>query len=60
MHDLVYLYARERAHAEDNEQRRNAAVYRLLAFYVTHCRAAADHIDRKVAPSARSPIFSDP
>lgn len=57
MHDLVYLHARERARDEVSEQLRHAAVHRLVVFYVTHCRAAADHIDRKVLPDARSPIF---
>jgi DNA-binding SARP family transcriptional activator/tetratricopeptide (TPR) repeat protein len=49
MHDLVKLYASERAQAEEDEVERAAAVDRLLAWYLH----TADAADRMLIPGRR-------
>ncbi|RKT54010.1 AfsR/SARP family transcriptional regulator [Saccharothrix australiensis] len=40
-HDLLRLYARERARAEETPERRDRASHRLYAWYTAHAEAAA-------------------
>lgn len=50
-HDLLRAYARERAHTEDPEQERTAALQRLLDHYLYTCYAA----NQRLAPGRLLP-----
>ncbi|MFK4089219.1 AfsR/SARP family transcriptional regulator [Kribbella sp. NPDC020789] len=53
LHDLLRLYARERAQAEETEAERTAALTRLYSFYLSAADAAADRLDATLPRLAR-------
>jgi tetratricopeptide (TPR) repeat protein/transcriptional regulator with XRE-family HTH domain len=66
LHDLLRLYASERAEAEDGASCRDAAVVRLLDWYLEAARAAADLLYPQMLrlastrpPSGLPPSFTD-
>lgn len=55
MHDLLHLYATDQAvHDADRE----AALERLLDFYLATARSAEQHLDRRLLPAERSSRFA--
>ncbi|GHH42168.1 SARP family transcriptional regulator [Lentzea cavernae] len=56
-HDLIDLYASERVNQEHSPEERDEALVRLLDHYLKVSHAAADHLDRRAAATARSARF---
>lgn len=56
MHDLMRLFADELGRAQDGPHAREAAVHRLLQYYVTTTHAADTHVDVGAQPD---PLFPD-
>ncbi|WP_188197405.1 AfsR/SARP family transcriptional regulator [Nonomuraea sp. SYSU D8015] len=50
MHDLLRVYARDRAEAEENERQRRQALYGLVAECLDRTRAAVRDLPRPAAP----------
>ncbi|MGS2640313.1 BTAD domain-containing putative transcriptional regulator [Streptosporangium sp. LJ11] len=67
MHDLVSLFARERAESDDSEPARRGALVQLFDWYLHAARAAMEHVNTDYSgitlvsepPSHGIPVFDD-